>query len=469
MDDKKKIAIGAGLIAGGLAAYFLSRRVPPSVYTCPCCGVAKFPTIAELEAHMAICCTDGAPTEFGQIQGQILDKISGARIAEAKVYVDGTFDCYSDWAGGYRTSIIGFGSHVLTVVANDYETADFPITLETTFMEGVDLLLTHLPTNGIGEWTEGVVVQSVDVVPASVYLGDPVVIRVYIQGPYPAEYPLTISGTVHVNGETITQSFTITFRNPTLEFPYTPTAIGTFTAQAQDKSATFTVLQNESGIFYSPYGGIRIPVCTKWKLPEPILMPNETGTGYIMTDELNVGYGVPRDDFSIMPVGAGLFYGGTAEHLEIIKAGSPLSWYPSGVISNYSITQVGRYGISVLAQERGSCPAYWSTKEELAEMMALPILATPPFWTWGKWLDPVDVVRGLHSWNRASPYVPYPWATDSIHGEYSVTIECPYCHTKLLGPKRAIGHSVDYLPLARQMLNHIEVSHPDHPFNEAPW
>lgn len=196
--------------------------------------------------------------QTGIIQGYVVDAETGEHIPSAAIYLDGEFALYSwtDDVGGYRIADIPYGTHTVTVEANNYQTTDFEVKVDQP-IQSINLEMPPLPPGPPG-WSDGVEVQSVAADPPIVYLGQTVQIKVYIQygihNPDAYPVPATICGTVRVNGQELTGEFNIDYRNPTLAFPFTPSSIGIFMAVAQDKSTTFEVKPEVPGLYYSPYG-----------------------------------------------------------------------------------------------------------------------------------------------------------------------------------------------------------------------
>lgn len=229
--DKKKIIAGAGVLGVAGIIYLRTRRQPPEEPP------------------------EEPPSEdYGRARGYILDAETKATIINAKIYMDGIFQCYSDHEGVYYTDYFLFGSHIITVEADNYQKTDFPINLNETLMR-IDLSLPPMP-QAPTEWTEGVIVTEIEVSPLVIYLGDSNRIDVSIQYPYPLPLPANIHGSVLVDGEKLTGDFTIDFRNPSLNFPYTPTKTGVLTARAQDKSASFEVKAPVVGAIHCPFGTV---------------------------------------------------------------------------------------------------------------------------------------------------------------------------------------------------------------------
>ena len=475
--DKKKIIAGAGIVAGVAGiAYLISRRPPtPPVYTCPYCG-AKFSTLAELQAHiLAEHPETPPPTQFGQVDGQVFDASTNSPILIGKIYVDGIFNCDLGPSGTYRTSNISYGAHTIRAEADNYQESSIIINLQSSFMDDVDFFLSKLPPAPM-EWTEGTVVQSIAVNPPTVFLGEVANIDVYIQGPYPAEYPLTIFGTVQVNGDSVRQSFTITHRNPTLRFYYTPTRTGGFTVRSQDKSATFTVMSGETGEFYCPFGGIRLPVCTIWKLARPIMGPYDVDTYNKMPEDFPsesiIGFST-SPVFGYFRLPRSMYKVWRPEDMDALLQGTPVAWYPPVDVTQWEVIEVPElYGIFVRVMVYSTPNWYWETREELAKAIGRvylhrAVLGGSPYYypnlyyshylTSGITNEDKDIVFGHQQiYRNTEPY------------DY---ILCPYCEQQVRNyesPYPMYRDSGDII-LGRKLLEHIESAHPNHPLTKPAW
>jgi len=399
--DKKKMLAGAGIL-GGVGLYYL---------------------LTKQEAEPP------PPPGYGRVQGYIIDEETGDKISNAEILVDDKSDCYSDYHGFYRTGYMEFGTHVLTVNANNYQTATFNITLMVSLLDA-NLVLSPVP-EAPTEWTEGIEIISITVEPSLVYVGETVDIDVYIHYPHPLELPADIYGTVLVNGQSITGEWTITFRNPTLRFQYTATSPGDFTVRALDKSASFTVLQDIPSTYYSPFGGVRMPICTEITVPHP-------GGDYVMK--------------------------GVSEFTAAIDLSEayPTAWAPpEAVVANWVTFQKNTHSLLIMATDY-TCQEYWDSKEELARMIATGVgqigLKMPKEWT------KVDLRRGLRDWVEK-----IRWGSICGGGVCTPHVYCRYCDTKIYGPSYTQALPWDKVSLARKLLSHIETVHPDHPLTEPAW
>lgn len=483
--DKKKIIIGAGVLAGAGLAYFLTRK-----------GAAEEPP-------------DEPPPgeDYGRVQGYILDGETGAKIANAEISVDDVFHCYSDYHGLYRTDYIQFGTHVITVKANNYQAATFPVTLELSLMNQ-DLPLLPLP-EAPTEWTDGVQVTKITVNPTIIYLAQSVNIEVYIQYPYPLPLPADIHGSVLVDSVKLSHDWTIEFRNPTLHFEYTPTATGNFLVRAQDKSASFTVLQDVPATYYSPFGGVRMPICTKVVLPNvpsfsaklncPDGQQDYTFPGGDIVISGRAAFFVPSytkiGDCSLsFPYNIKRYI---EDHLGEANA---IQWSPpEAVIAAWvKYYKVSALPTLIVMSTEYNCREYWDSKEELAKMIANVDpnvgIRIPTEWRveygttcptcdgtgelasshsgrprtcptcegTGKVLK-VSLTAGIRDWVKPMEIGTNPPVYTGIK-YYSFTIECPYCGTIV-----ELDHEQGRVALARLLLNHIEERHPGHPLTAPAW
>jgi len=452
----KKIAIGAGIAAGiGTLAYFLTRQPPPG------------PPPGEDE---------------GCIQGYVKNAITGAKIANAQIYVGQQLNCQSEPDGFYRTTWLAYGDYTITVPASDYESRNFPVTLSQEVLDmDLELRSSTTPT----EWSEGLVVQGISVYPDTVYLGGVASVEVSISGPSDIFYPRNVHGTISVNGETVSSSCSMDEPTWTMTFSYVASRLGAFTVTAQDKTAMLNVVESPAGIYYSPYGGLRFPICTRLTLPEPIQIPSRDEP-VIEIPAFWTGYGLPYqlDPYTIMPLGGG-FFGCSKNQIEIVKAATPSAWYPAtAIVDGYEIIESSagiaslypHYGAVVNVFSWSNCPHYWESKQELVEMIALPRIRNSCSNScnvrFGGFWDDLgsgnkDPVRGLVGYD--SPYSPYPWEIEKVSpAVVIVKLSCPYCNKVLESPATKYYEGY-FLSMTLQMIDHIKASHPDHPFDEPPW
>jgi hypothetical protein len=296
-----------------------------------------------------------------------------------------------------------------------------------------------------GDWTEGVNIQKVIVIPSIVYLGESIDIKVYTVNCQLA-VPTTVHGTVFVNGATLTGDWKVTFQNPTLKLTYTPTQIGTFTARAHGSGAHFTVLEDTPSTYYSLFGK-RVPLCTDILIPDvapfTFYSPKFSPTSFvhpggdIIWSALPVPVG-PRADvvystFSVSKVST------LRAVIAQLPKGQPLTWNPSSAVVR---EWVGDYRsgstqstLTITATEY-SCQEYWDTKKELAAHLLRIGIAG------------VAICGG---------------------GYCTPQILCPYCGEWFYGPPHIQGLAWDTLSFVRNFLIHIATVHPDHPLTEPAW
>lgn len=442
-DTKKKIVVGAGLLTGAGLAYLLTRRA----------GTAPPPPPPPSD-------------DVGLLQGYILDATTNEKLppGTVKITIDHDQTIYNnlDSRGGYRTSYLSFGMHHFSVQADNHVIGEFDIEISQTLLN-YNFVLEPLP-QAPTPWTEGVTVETVRVDKPTAYLGEVVHILIDIQYAYPAPLPADISGTVLVDGQELTGEWTIDFRNPTLGFTYTTTHPGIFTVRAQNKSTTFEVVRQVPGTYYLPFGGTRMPVCTEVVVPsvEPFTAWPDIrfdGGDYIMS-----GYGLlkvpPRIGWLGFPIGAVEAIVGRLPdaYPTVWDAGTVNDW------STYILSQQGAAYLLVVAADY-TCPPYWNSKAELAEMIA----------RWGPNRPPngyeeaiaeygnIDPVRGIRDQVQPIEYIiPGYGRSDSI--------KCPYCDGNVGQTKRPYPHSnPQYLTIARKLLEHIESVHPNHPLTQPAW
>jgi hypothetical protein len=479
MDEKtRKGLIAGGVVATAIAGLLLLRRTPPAppVYICPYCQLT-FATLEELLQHIA---THGQPPpEFGRIIAYIKDVETGAKIVNASVSMDGVPDGLSNINGIYSSNYVAFGTHALTVQADNYEPQTVDVDLNAASIQ-VEILLAPIspPPPPPGDWTEGVTVREVVVTPATLYRGQSVDITVYLN--YPTPVPESVHATISVNGVKLSGDFPTVYAR--VNFAYTPSQIGEYTVVAQDKSAHFTVLQDVTATYYSPFGGKRFPICTK------ILIPNVNAFGdFPGGDLLWDGF----SDFFFNPgVRSGLQYVNSEQQL---YEATPAEWDAGSATSSVKSVNLGYVDDILVMAVEYSCQEYWDSKEQLAEMIAGHALyfgTIPTEWIMqygvtcptcggtgyiidrrghrrdcrtcggvGKILM-MDLSRGIRDWVKSMKIGTNPPVYVGIT-YYNYTIQCPYC-----GRLIERNHEDGRVVLARDLLNHIETSHPNHPLTE---
>jgi hypothetical protein len=437
-ESKKKIIAGAGIIATFLAYLLLARRGPAP---------------------------PGPPPgeNYGRAWGYIRDIESNARIVNARVYMDGEFSCYTDVNGAYGTDYVPFGSHTLTVEADNYQTGSFPIVIDQSSVK-FNLILEPLPVAPT-DWTEGVEVREVEVDPPIIYLGQTVTITVrFDYSPLPL--PEVIHGTVLVDDTELSSDF----YNPIYlraRFDYTPVATGNFLARAQNKSADFTVYENVPATYYLPHGGTRMPIATEIVVPD---VPPFSGGGKQH----------PGGDYVMQGSGFFCIHERYTEVVQRLVFAYPTKLNPSNAtVEDWLYAQVGvtygpySYRILFLVPVNYTCQEYWDSKEELARIIgtgkelragSLPGLILP--------IRPPQEVEAISTlwWLGLRDWVKYP-EIDShcFQGCCTFSIECPYCDKKIESALDCGPLPFDKVAFAKRLLSHIEDDHADHPLTEPAW
>ena len=368
---------------------------------------------------------------------------------------------------------------VLSPGASQVITFTFRPTVDETYQVTVDGLSGSLVVNpgpSWPGWTEDTVVLDLHAEPETVFLGESTSIHAYIMGPWPADYEqgVMIEATIDINGEMLSKTFFTHIRNPTLYFNYTPTATGTFTVTAQDKTAQFTVVANPISTYYSPFGGTRMPIITDIVIPDvdpftyvqdwnyvpgPNGQPvrntyNHPGGDLIYSDFFPMWdtfrVNPPRFSIEIMHTNYPL----PASLVAKFPYSSPVAWTPAGASiatwnSELSHTE-GPYGeflhLKFIPLDF-TCQPYWDSKEELMEMIAVS----------GKGLN--------------NPQVPIAFKSDYSNEVYHYYIFCPYCHDYIA--TGSATHQQNSTAIreksARYLISHIETSHPTHLLTEPAW
>lgn len=471
--SKGRIIAGVGIIIGTIitAAHYL-RRGPVctpgdtecrgnDLYICDAQGQWK------LEEENSPSCIVQPTT--GLLQGYVVNTATGAKIprGNALITIDGTQTIYNtaDSFGGFRTPALQYGVHHFTVEVDDYVTGEFDLEISepvTNFSFELDPL-PAAPT----PWTEGVTVEKVRVDKPVAYAGEVVHILIDIQYAYPAPLPADISGTVLVDGQELTEMWTIDFRNPTLSLAYTTSQVGIFTVRAQTKSTTFEVVQQVPGTYYPPHGGVRFPTCTELTVPDVAVLTSGRG----VYGQEKPGWGNVFVRISDPTVIAGLSdaYPSAWSPFEasVRQSGMLITQTPYGHIPN---APTGKFVFTMPTDY--TCPPYWASKEELANVIASSHPSTlGTFYNWFTelkgWLaqfgPKIIPFTGWKDWVKE-----VGWGHDNVKEGYVITLGCPYCPEVFRGTL-TIRQSEDRLPLARKLLEHIDQNHPDHPLTAPAW
>ena len=352
-------------------------------------------------------------------------------------------------------------------------------------------------------WTAGTFVDGITATPTILYLGQTVTIAVAIEWPLPGILPTNIEASVDVDGTTLSKVLSIDFRNPSILFTYTPTKVGEYTVTAQDKTATFTVLENAVGTFYSPFGGTRMPLCTDIVVHN--VAPFDTFSG----GDLILKSMFPSLFISRIPevIGRGPGYPTTTSKL---AAATPRTWAPAEATvsewaSEYAFgsgfgLSIGNVGLLLIMATQYSCQSYWNSKDELANMIAtrpsgavFPVLPTdwiPIYGTtcptcggtgtvleWGRWPTKcptckglgkillVDLSIGLRDWVKPITWNSFEYANTP----FTLQIKCPYCNQWVTRTYSDNPGNSGKLDVSRDLLEHIETVHPDHPLTSPAW
>ena len=488
---KKKIIAGVGILGAAATAYLLiGRRAGgpgADTYTCHC--GETFGTYEELVAHLAESHPGTPPPQFGRLKGRVVYADTGEGIEGAEIYVDSRYDGISQSGGSFETNYYAFGTYSVHVGASDCKRGSFEVTIDSELVE-VDYSLTRAPE---GAWTEGIVVRKIEAVPELVYLGGGVDIKVYIEYPLPLpQLPMTLKGTVVVNGEPLVKQWELSAYDTTHYFTYAPSQVGDYTVTAQDKSADFSVIEDVLSTYYHPSGAVRMPVCSAIVIPDvPAFWSpgvSHPGGDYIITG---------RSRFSVSH--DSLF--------ERLHTAIPAKWEPDGAaVQQYAtlIKEGGPYTIKgtlyIVATEYES-QSYWDSKEELAENIVRDDVPVPeemcelvPSWmnmgpcpkcsgtgelnrmtcyicdgTGQTLACRVDINKGIRDWVKLGCLFV---SVTGFQGMLKGWIYCPYCRLKI---ETGWIKGLDFrrrnkeLWVARTLLNHIEDSHPNHPLTEPPW
>jgi len=304
--------------------------------------------------------------EPASLSGSVTDidsnPIAGIQVAIASEDVS----CTTGASGYYEFDDLQPNMVVYLSVVNAEAMGYNPIPLiEVHLVSGpntMDIVLTSSTTPPDPEeppedgWTEEVSIREVEVTPSVAYVGEIVNIDVRIDYPLSMPLPVDIACEVAVDGTVLNGAFTISAYSAKLRFQYTTTSVGTFTATAGDKSATFTVLQSIAGTYYMPWGGIRMPVCTE------IIVPN--------VEPFTYG-GVIHPGGNYVMRGTGTFRTRIRQVIDKMPNAYPTVWDPAGATVNNWVTYVD-YGYStsvVVMAVTFTCQEYWNSKEALANLL----------------------------------------------------------------------------------------------------
>lgn len=393
---------------------------------------------------------------------------------------------------------------ILEPGASRIVTFTFQPTVAETYAVTVDSLSGNFVVNPAATWpgwTVDTVVYGLTVTPTVLYLGQTVNIIVDIEGPWPAKYPMNIEASINVDGATLSKIFSIDFRNPGLLFTYTPTIVGTFTVTAQDKAATFTVLQDVAAQYYSPYGGKRMPLCTDITVPGVAPFGPFPGGDLIWSEFRKL---------SLFPLDASLFISSIQQIISKLAAATPRTWEPAGATISDWVSRfaypLNAFGLSIgnaagllIMATNYTCQEYWDSKEELAQMIAaslslgspFPVLPTDWITTYGTTCPTcggtgkvqiystgryqtcptchglgkilrVNLLSGLRDWVNAPTFNAFEYANTP----FTIQTQCPYGDMLITLTYTDDPGPAGKLDLARALIAHIETAHPDHPLTE---
>jgi hypothetical protein len=394
MNDKKVAGILAAVSGISALAYLLTRKQPtppppPQKYKCPQCD-ETFGTYEALLAHIQADHPGEPPPEVGYITGVITDKLTGAKVANATIYLDWALDCHSDVNGTYVTSYTKYGAHTLLVEADNYgSNQEFQVTTNsqvTTF----DIQLEHVPDPLPGEdWMQDISIKSMTLTPSTVYPGQEVQIQLEASYRCDAPRPILTTGRLHIDGEIISKEFEVGYYNPTFYFHYTPQMPGTYTISSGGSGAILTVLREEVAHYFSPFGGVRWPLITDilfpdvapftvdtWEFPGGDLkfsdiVANYKGwipdpwisahTQYFQGPYAQVSYFALPFDFLAN-------YVQTARVAATDTPDCPIDKY--GILPRTFDGYTGPIaGLLAMITDKQGCPDYWDSKEALAQMI----------------------------------------------------------------------------------------------------
>lgn len=370
-------------------------------------------------------------------------------------------------------------------------------------LAGLAALLCLLRKRGTGDneppvvpppegWTDGVTVREIEVTPSTIYLGQDVQITVYIDFADPYHIPNTVHAIIEVDGTYLSGDFGTTFAR--CEFYYTPQHTGTFTVHAQDKSAQFTVSADILGTYYSPFGGTRMPLATHIVVPGVEPFTQHTFPEWPQ---------FPGGDYQLD--GVSIFYTTHEEVAAQMLEAYPTAWIPfEATVDDWArATDIDGHiikGECTIMAVQYSCPPYWNSKEELAQMMAgysaarfvrMPtqfvldhgetcptcdgtgqvpcssercrpgeIITCGTCKGLGKILV-VSLGHGIRDWVK-DPFL----NVSCFQGDCRYWIDCPYCSYRYETTHRGSYTASERLAFCRAFLNHIENEHPTHPLTE---
>jgi len=530
MNEKKVAGVLAAVSGISAIAYFLTRKKPvppPQKYKCPHCD-ETFGTYAELLAHIEAKHPGTLPPQLGYITGYVVNKVTGAKIPNATIYLDWALDCYSDGNGAYATSYTKYGDHTLVVEADNYAHGEFQVTTSAQ-VTTLDLQLDPYPVTPPGQdWIDDINIKQMVLTPATVYPGQEVQIMLDASYRCGAPRPIVTTGRLHIDGEVISKEFEVGYYNPSFYFYYTPQFPGKYTITSGGAGTTLTVLKEEVAHYYSPFGGVKWPLVTDIIIPD--VAPFTAGSfvhpgGDLKYSDIKgmFGYQCEPGNWPVpfTPVSYVTWFPicepfGSIPQAQLSNARPAATDIPGCPMDKFAIKLetwrnpwgTSTYpGIIIVITDKQGCGDHWESKEALAQMIGRTIYRGEPYYPTNPIMFPeitpvyktcwycggsgrrdcavgrilcnfcygqgyiwaFDIYKGISDWTWPPfVYSDCRWASRDQH-HYSVY--CPYCQgpftTGDLGS--TAWYETDNIAWARQFLQHIEDSHPTHPLTEPAW
>ena len=225
--EQKKIGIGtviAALVAAGIILWKHLKPKPPP-----------------------------PPPGMAQLQGIVIDAETGKPIANAEMYIDGTFELYTEPNGNFRTGYLAIGSHIITITSPFYQTGTFEVDL-IEGLQRIDFALYKTPfTEGFEVHWAGINGKDHEIIT----LGETAIVMAQIGNLSPD--PCTQIVCCYLNSES--QCLNVTFAGGYQQpgwtawpsFDFTPTAEGIYAVRLGNWSGTLEVKPIVIEEFYCPY------------------------------------------------------------------------------------------------------------------------------------------------------------------------------------------------------------------------
>lgn len=435
-------------------------------------------------------------TEPASLSGIVTDDngapISGVQLSIASQQAN----CTTDAAGGYEMTGLTPGD-IVSISVDNAGTLGYnamPL-VQKDLVPGpnfVDFVLVSSTTPpeppetppDTGGWTSGVTVTVLEAEPSMVYLGEEVSIKAFLRLLPELVLPVDIAGKVAINGTELTGLWTIKSYSAVVVFKYTPTVIGTFLVTAQDKQTTITVTQDVAGTFYMPWGGERIPVCTKIIVPNvaPFSDWRETFAG---------------GNYTIN--GRGIFSTNNRQVIAQLGSAYPTEWGPTGAVVSSYVSYIDSnvyFTCFIVLPTVYTCREHWDTREELAGVLESSTsglwVSVPDSWKAQYGITCPDcggtgvitygptrrcgtcngtgsAFRVNFSWGWKDWIKEIRYSTSCGSGYCVPRMYCPYCELRIEGSSHASGVGWDRISFMRRVLDHIESAHPSHPLTTKPW